>query len=565
MWGLDGLGDADEQKFFENSYLQKIANDPSLGINSTAYKLAANDPSGDDYHYFFGTDYDNAATSILDRYKNYNGVDGNSPTQQQSPESYNTSANRLPDIEDLDGDNTLNEDEKYFQYKIDLAPDKMKMGENFITDDYIARKVQLRNGTTADVHWYQFKIPIRDYNKVIGNIQDFKSIRFMRVFFKGFKEPVHCRFATLELIRSEWRKYNYDLLSPGEYIPNDDINNTSFTLSSVNIEENGSRPNIPYVIPPGIEREINWGTTNLQQMNEQSLDVKVCNLVDGDAKAIYKTSEIDVRKYKRFKMFVHTEKQNVNDMLKNGDLTAFVRFGTDFTDNYYEYEIPLTVTPSKTNDPSLIWPDANNFDVAFDKLVQAKQDRNSQKALITKPFIEYDGVNKITVVGVPNLSAVKTIMIGIRNPKKNSLEPVDDGLPKCAELWFDEFRLSDFDEKGGWAATARLSTTLADLGNFSIAGNISTPNFGSIEQKINDRQKAEIKQFDLATNLELGKFLPDKLGIKIPMHFDYGQIVSTPQYSPLNPDILFKDDLKSQEDQNNYKAQSQDVTTRKKH
>ena len=562
--GLDGLSDAEEKTFYKALYLDKVKQ--QFGENSVPYINASNDPSGDDYLYFRSDEYNANHTPILDCYKNFNGTEGNSSTKQYKNAAI--SATNTPDNEDLNGDNTLTTDEKYFQYKIDMVPGKLKVGENFVTDDYVAHP-PLKNGQTGTVHWYQFKIPIRSYDKVIGKIEDFKSIRFMRIFFKGFKDPVHCRFATMDLVRSEWRKYNYDMMSEGEYIPTDN-NNTDFTLGAVNIEENGNMKPIPYVIPPGIKREINWGTTNLQQMNEQSLDFKVCNLIDGDARAVYKTSDIDVRKYKRIQMFVHLQKQNLSDVLNNGDLTAFIRLGTDFTDNYYEYELPLVVTPS-TTDENVIWPDLNNFIIVLDKLVQAKEDRNikmrekNSNVLINKPYIEIDGNNKITVVGLPNLASVKTIMIGVRNPKKKSLNPIDhdDGQPKCAEIWFDEFRLTDFNEKGGWAATGKISANLADLGNVTFAGNISTPNFGGIEQNINDRLKANVMQYNVATNLELGKFLPEKLGIKIPMHFDFSQSFSNPQYSPLNPDVLFKDELStynSKAQKDSIKKISQDYT-----
>ncbi len=583
--GLDGLSDDDEKAFFSgkdkngnDNYLDQLRN--TYGVNSTAYQNVSNDPSGDDYHYFRGTDFDNNNIGILDRYKNFNGMDGNSPTSEQTTESYPTAATNLPDIEDINRDNTLSETERYYQYKIDLDPGKMNVGENYITD-YIDANVNLSNGTTSTTRWYQFKIPIKDPNKkIVGDIRDFSSIRFMRIFMKGFKKPIHCRFATLELIRSEWRKYSYELLGPGEYIPTDIINKTNFVVSSVNIEENGKKMPIPYVIPPDIQREINWGTTNLQQLNEQSLSLKVCDLIDGDARAIYKTSEIDVRKYKKLKMFVHEEAIAGNDNLNNGDLTAFIRLGTDFTNNYYEYEIPLSPTSIKsvTTDPNIIWPSGNNFDIAFSKLTDAKLQRNkkiynqksstngAQTASLTTPYDTLDGVNKITVLGVPNLSSIKVIVIGVRNPKKKKFGDSDDGLPKCAEIWVDELRLTDFDEKGGWAATGRINTALADLGNLSLAGNISTPNFGTIEQRMSQRQQNSIKAYDIATNLELGKFFPEKLGLRIPLHFDYSKTIASPQYNPLDPDIIFKDALNtynSKAAQDSIKSLVQDYTVRK--
>ncbi|MCX6271253.1 MAG: cell surface protein SprA [Bacteroidetes bacterium] len=426
--GYDGLGDADERSFFSNTYLNRIAN--TLGTGSTAYTLADKDPSGDDFHYFRGGDYDKDTSgkfaSVLERYKNYNQADGNSPSDSQNPETYPTQGTNLPNEEDINKDNTLSEEERYYQYRIDLDTSKMKVGMNYIADKYTAEGIPLANGGTGTVTWYQFKVPIANPDRVVGNIQDFKSIRFMRMFFKGFQKPVVCRLATFELVRSEWRKYRYQILAPGEYIPNDENSLTSFDISTVSIEENGKKIPVPYVVPPDIEREINLGTTNLQQLNEQSMVLKVCNLLDGDARAAYKTSDFDIRKFKHLKMFIHAEKayggtddpNPNNDTYNKGDLKVFVRLGSDFTDNYYEYEIPLTFTPWNTSatDVYTIWPKDNNMDIELDKLVNVKQDRNvemrnpNSTITINTPYEAWDGQNKITVVGMPNLSEVKAIM-----------------------------------------------------------------------------------------------------------------------------------------------------------
>jgi cell surface protein SprA len=559
--GYDGLTDVDELSFFDTSYVSKVRN--TFGANSGAYKNASTDPSADDFHYFRGTDYDNNPTfsSVLNRYKRYNGPEGNSPTTEQSPETYPTIATTLPNIEDINKDNTLSEAERYYQYVVQLRRDQMKPGTNYITNVYHATDIPLADGTRGNVNWYQFKIPIRTPDQTIGTINDFTSIRFMRMFFKNFKRPVVCRFATLELSRGEWRKYNYSLLSPGEYIPTAEQNQTQFDIATVSIEENGSKQPIPYVMPPGIERETNWGSTNMQKLNEQSMSFKVCNLVDGDARAAYKSTEFDFRQFKRLKMFVHAEQSIRNQNLKTGDLTIIMRIGSDFTENYYEYEIPLSFTPwgTRASSPDAIWPESNAFDIDLERLVQVKYDRlvaMRDKGLVltsSTPYSEFDGKNKITVVGSPTISDVRTIMIGVRNPKKSVQSSDDDGQSKCAEIWVDELRLSDFNKNGGFAATARVAVELADLGRVQLTGTYSSSGFGTLEQKQTQRPMESVLTFGFDTDLELGKFFPAKSGIRIPMHFDYGMLRTSPKYDPLNPDLYLSDvinafDSKQQQD-----------------
>ena len=550
--GYDGLMDADERTFFDTTYLKKIQS--VFGVNSQAYKNANADPSTDDYHYFRGSDYDNNPlySSILERYKKFNGPDGNSPTSAQSTESYPTLATTLPNVEDINKDNTLSESERYYQYVVHLSPEKMKAGMNYINNVYTATNIPLADGQRGTVKWYQFKIPVRNPDKVVGDISDYTSIRFMRVFFKNFAKPIVCRFATLELSRGEWRTFTNSLLTPGEYIPDNLQSQTIFDIATVSIEENGSKQPIPYVIPPGIQRETNWGSTNMQKLNEQSMSLKVCNLVDGDARGAYKTCEFDFRQFNSLNMFVHAEKSIESQELKTGDLTIFIRIGSDFTDNFYEYEIPLHFTPWGTgqSNPDAIWPDANAFNIELNRLVQVKYDRykvmaqHGNNVSLSYPYSEMDGTNKITIVGSPTISDVKAIMIGIRNPKKGGGNKDDDGQAKCAEIWVDELRLTGFNKKGGWAATARLAMDLADLGRVQLTGSYSSAGFGSLEQKQTERPMQAVAMFGFDTDLELGKFFPAKSGVRIPVHFDYSLEQIAPQYDPLNPDLLLKDVLK---------------------
>ncbi|MCD6091882.1 MAG: cell surface protein SprA, partial [Bacteroidales bacterium] len=571
--GFDGLSDDAERNFFQEVYLNKI--NTRYGVSSQAFTQANADPSADNFHYFRGTDYDenDQYSSILERYKKYNGPEGNSPASEFSNEAYPTMATTLPDVEDINRDNTLSESERYYQYVIDLHPDNMEIGKNFITDIREGNgSSEKENGDPIHTKWYQFKVPVRSPSKVVGAINDFKSIRFMRMFMKGFEQPKVLRFATLELVRSDWRRYRYDLLSPGEYVPDDIQSETIFDVAAVNIEENGSRYPIPYVIPPGIEREINIGTTNLQRRNEQAMQIVTCGLLDGDARATFKTVDFDFRRYKKLKMFVHAEKMQSVDKLENGDLTIFVRLGADFTENYYEYEIPLQLTDWGTSDPEAIWPEANRFDVDLERLVDVKLNRNifereSESILNTGAlYSEMDGENKITVKGSPSLSDVKAIMIGVRNPKKTSANSLDDGMSKCAEIWINELRVSDFDNKSAWAATARVKIDLADLGNMIISGAKSTAGFGGLESGITQRQLDNITNLDVATNLKIGKFFPEKWGIKIPMHFDYSESKLDPEFNPLDPDINFKKDLGSYSTKaksDSARAVAQDFTVRK--
>ena len=553
--GLDGLPDAEEQGFF-SEWLSEIAD----WVTPDAYADIVSDPSADNFRYFRDPEAQANEETILQRYERFNGYENNSNTG--SPNGYPITSTTIPNTEDINQDITLSTIESYFQYKVSLRPQDLgeyNIGSNYITDTF-EQVVTTADDQDRTIRWYQFKIPVREFDNRVGGITDFRSIRFIRMFMKGWSEPVTLRFARLELIRGEWRRYLESLAGPQEVEP-DDPSSTSFAISAVNIEENGNREPVPYVTPPGIIREIDVGTANQRRLNEQSLEMAVCGLKDGDARGAYRNINFDMRMYKRLRMYVHAEAGPDGTPLNDDDLTCFIRLGNDFENNYYEYEIPMKVTPWNTGDEDLIWPAENNIDIEFRKLQNLKIERPAGYPL----FEEYEGLDseynaRLAVKGNPNLANVVMVMVGVRNPDKddNVFDSDDDGLDKCSVVWVNEMRLADFNQKGGWAVTAQMNAKLADLGNVSVAANMSTPGFGGLEQRIQERQRETIQAIDASGTLQLGKLLPKKLGVTLPMYLGYSKEVSTPQFDPLSPDIeMAEQQGLSEERQNNAQTVNQ--------
>jgi cell surface protein SprA len=546
--GFDGLTDDDEQDFY-STYLENLR----MRVSDDAYEEAEEDPSSDDYHYYRGSDYDTEKLGILSRYKKYNGTEGNSPTSSMSSESYTTSATTTPDIEDINDDNTLNEYERYYQYKVSIRPEDLVVGENYI-NDMVTDDVTFKNGETGTVNWYQFKIPISSPDATIGSISDFSSIRFMRMFMRNFDQPVILRFATLDLVRATWREYTGDLADDGSA-----VSAAEAEVSAVSIEENASRDPVNYVLPPGVSRVIDPASTSLAQLDEQSMTLKVTDLGEGDSRAAYKPVNMDFRRYHTLKMFVHAEALEGYD-LDDDDLKFFIRIGSDYKNNYYEYELPLKVTPagdysnSSTTDREAVWPEDNEIEISLDDLVDLKLERNkkinadsaslSDIYAITDDNYSYDDetdestIRQFKVKGNPNLGDVEVFMIGVHNTKKNP----DRGV-KSVEVWADELRLSDFDNEGGWAANIRTTASLGDLGSVSVALSKQTSGFGSISSGINDREMDDISEINVAASVDWGRFFPDKMGIKIPMYYNYYKSVTDPKYNPLDPDVTMEEAL----------------------
>jgi len=518
--GFDGLNDQEEAAKFP-----AYAGQP--------------DPAADNYQYFL-----NATGSVLDRYRNYNGLQGNSPIDVSDT---NRGSTTIPDVEDINRDNTMNTINAYYEYSIEIKPN-MTVGENYITDiRETTNDITLPNGLTTSSRWIQFKIPVAQPENTIGSISDFRSIRFMRMFMTGFTDDVTIRFGALDLVRGEWRRYTNTLDVDDTNVEDDD---TDFDVLAVNIQENASRSPIPYVTPPGVTREQSYDSNTVINQNEQSLSLRVsgAGLEDGDSRAVFKNVSLDMRQFNKLKMFLHAEPLTTDtglDALQNDQMVAFVRFGNDFTNNYYQVEIPLQVTPLIPTPATAeeIWPELNNIDLPLALLTKLKilamsiDPTTLPDGVLTKDDFELDpslagntsrGPLKISIKGNPNFGLVRNLMVGLKNAHNERIR---------GEVWFNELRLSDMDNTGGMAAILNLDANLADFATISANGSKSTSGFGALEQGPNERSREDLQQYNIVTNIGLGKLLPKKWGINLPFNYSVGEETITPEYDPFNQDI----------------------------
>ncbi|MEY8488621.1 T9SS outer membrane translocon Sov/SprA [uncultured Parabacteroides sp.] len=569
--GLNGLSSDEEKEYpayqdYLNKLRQKLNAATLSEMEADPLQLSPFfDPAGDKFHYFRGSDYDRNKVDILTRYKRYNGTEGNSKDINDSGERYSTSSKTVPDVEDINQDNTLNKNEKYFEYKVKITPQDTVVGENYIADKRTSL-VRLADGTQESVTWYQFKIPVKQYQRRVGAINDFKTIRFMRMFMTGFKESVVLRFGTLQLVRGEWRSYEQDLSDP-KMPP---AVKGKLEVSTVNIEENSDRDPVSYTLPPGVSRVLDPSQPQIRQENEQALSLKVTDLAAQDARAVYKNTNYDLRQYKRLQLFTHAEapKLDVND-LADGDLAVFIRLGSDYKNNYYEYEVPLKLTPhgeynyDNTEHQQIVWPAENMLNFRLKVLTDLKLERNRAKRS-GENGVSFQTVysgrdpdntgNAIRVKGNPSLSEVKTIMIGVRNTRSKL---------KSGEVWVNELRLTDFNEEGGWAANANLNVALSDLGTVNVGGRIETAGFGALDQSLNERRMEDFKQYNVATSIELGKLFPEKTQVSIPFYYAYSKETYDPKYNPLDQDVKLKDAMDNAEtktEKDSIRSYSQDRT-----
>jgi cell surface protein SprA len=545
--GLDGLPNAKEASIYNNY-------------------ASESDPAGDDYTYYL-----NSSGNLTDRYKNYNGVDGNSAVDIND---INRGASTVPDVEDINRDNTMNTINAYYEYSINLQPN-MSVGQNYITD-IRNTQVELPNGSTTEARWIQFKIPVSQPENTIGNISDFRSIRFMRMFMTGFNEQVTVRFGALDLVRGEWRRYTKTLDFNDTNVDDD---NTDLDVLAVNVQENNERCPVNYITPPGVVREKLYNNNTIINQNEQSLSLRVSGdgLEPEDSRAVFKNVSVDMRQFKKLKMFLHAESLPNEISIQDNQMIGFIRFGNDFTQNFYQVEIPLKVTVPSSSSSSdcsslsaeVVWPEENEIDLSLDLLTKLKI-----KAMSIDPStLPIDGIYypdnvsgvadadgntklKIGIKGNPNFGLVRTLMVGVKN---NDLHQDIKG-----EVWFNELRLADMDNKGGMAAVLNVDSNMADFATISATGKKTTIGFGALEQGPNERSREDIQQYNIVTNFNLGKLLPPKWGINLPFNYGIGEETITPEYDPFNQDIKLKQllDNSAASEKDNIKSRAIDYTKR---
>lgn len=545
--GFDGMSDPSERNHFAR-YLNTLA--AEFGQGSVAYELAQNDPSNDDFVNYRDPRYDAAKTDVLGRYKDVNNPEGNSPiaTAGQTTISAFT---LYPDQEDINHDNTMNTLEQYFEYKVNFNPNSQldtTNGQNYITDSITFRPTGGVNQT-----WYQMTIPLAEYYQNVGNTPDFRSIQFIRMYLTGWSDSVVLRFAQLQLVRNTWRSFSYVIDTTGNMtlLPN---SNTSFNVTAVNIEQNSSRTPIPYVSPPGVLRQQELSSNNVNLLlNEQAMSLQICNLVQGDVRGVYKMTNLDLRRYGTMDMFVHAEAV-VQGSINDYDMSYVVRLGSDFVSNYYEIRVPIHITQWGATTADAIWPALNNLDLSLGRLIQLKVDRNNKGS----PGVYYKETDttgrSYAILGNPNLGAIQAFFLGVQNVQRTSV---------CTEVWFNELRLTDISEKGGWAAVGKVDMQLADLGTLTIAGSNKSVGWGTIDQSTNQRSLEDDREVDIATNIDAGKLLPKKAAISVPVYAGLTQTTSTPEYDPFDLDIKLADKIKAapKAEQDSIKKQAVDATT----
>ncbi len=512
--GLDGVSSGEEQELFAD-YLSSLRTviDPDAwtkgGVTLPGSPLE--DPSGDDYHFYLGERWDRAEAGILDRYKYINGTEGNSLPRliQGHPSAWTD----LPDTEDLDGDGVLTSRESFFRYQLSLSREGLQPGGKWYTGEVVVRE----DGSQTS-RWVKLTIPLSKYDATMGIHPSMQDISAVRLILRRFNQPIHLRCAAIRLVSSPWQPYT-STIDP-------DRTNAEITLQTHSLEEDSGRSPIPYVSPRGVARDRRPGALSRVRYDEKALAISIPDMAKDETAAVYRATDLDLRHYQQLVLYTHAEGE-----VRDQDLELFIRLGSDFSSNYYEYRHPLQVTPqreySKMSNGELqdiVWPTANVLQIDLSELIRLKEERES---FAGEDRSQVYSRGRVSLRGYPSLGNVTAILIGVRNKSDRRVS---------AEVWVNELSVSGAGQMSGGAWLTDVSATLSDLGSASLKVGSQSAGYGDIRSDVRLQRPLSHTYFDLESMIELGKLLPKRWGVEAPVRYTLQENRSTPRYDPYDTD-----------------------------
>ena len=593
--GLDGLASYTNPSpgpsaFTEQGHYADFLNAIQAGSGSSAcYQAellkALEDPSGDDYHYFTDESFfgdpqkfpSACGAALQERFTYFFAGQELNGYEPQDVLGSGRGNSRYPDSEDLNLNSTVDTRNSYFQYRLPLSHAALdSLADNDNPDDFVVNEIE-SNGETG---WYLIRIPVRKPDGTVGNSRDFSLIESIRMWTTGHHTPITLRFASMELVGSQWRKSDKVALDEQEETQvGSASDDTRLSISSINTEENGSQ----YEPPLGIVRKQARTATGLSRQfaREQALVLNVEHLNPGQQRAIYKTFNqgVDLLKYSNMRMFTHMSGQTaagtplnlLPEEQQRNKVELFVRLGANETRDYYEYVQPLAPSPPGTSgdSPQDLWLPENEVNIQMSALNQLKVIRDRQNAARDSVFwngqrgatrIPLDFAPEGTQIGIkgtPSLGNISSIVIGVRNAQPNSSMAAENILRR-AEVWVNELRVSGYDQSQGWAALANADIQLADFGQ--IRGNLrqQESGFGGLSSTLGDRQREDLNDWSFTTNVDAGQFIPEQYGWRIPLSVQLKNRTSTPEFAPSQGDVRVEEIINTIENSDSLSAGEQE-------
>jgi len=415
--------------------------------------------------------------------------------------------------EDLDGDNWLDQDNSYFQFKIDLADTSFV--ETDVRRDYADQET---NWTlAANNGWRRIRIPLSQayVNDRVGD-PAWDEVKHIRLWFEGMDSWKRVQIASIEVRSNRW-VVEAVRDSAGEELSADELAalQEDFFPGVYNNKENSD------IYYPPFEEHRDRDRDNVKE-REQSLTLEMRNFQPGHEGRVYMPflRDQDYMGYETLEFWLNSTLPMENEA------EFYVRLCKDAdidTTDYYEYRVPVPLIPQADRQTGDWLP----VEIRLTDLSGLKAIPGADSLVVTR---DLPAGGQIEMKGNPYLTKIRRITFGVRNT--GSL-PIAD-----ANVWIDELRLTNVRRESDVAYRMQVRADLADVGYVDFSYKHVGDEFVSIGGGgFSQRREKETRWSLSAKSIPIDRFLPRALGLRMPFGYETSHSRRVPKYRT-NSDLL---------------------------
>lgn len=477
--GLDTLWDVNERYLYPNFSNPFSPFWDTLGWGDTLLGKFVNDPNRDNW----GGNY------RWDSLGNKEGVNG---TQGDL---------NIFLSEDLNDDG-FKRQENFFRFKIDY--------NNIGSCPFIETNTNAKDKDK----WRLFRIPVNDstYLEKISGSPRWDEITFVRIWWTSMPNKTvenQMEFAAIQFVGNQWKP-----------VPTDDTTKISVTVLS-NKENKGY-----YETPNAVQMQLDYEQRETEAtLEEHAIRLNYGNLLPGEEAYVerhFTYQEIDLSPYDELIFYVRDQ------MRRDQSTWFFFRFGMNDS-TYYEY---------KTRNLDNTWDNGISVDLRnFSALkLEYLNNGNGERDMFDTSLILPGGSVysiKSTTKTAPSFANIKWMALGVSRDD-NSFD-TDTG-----EIWIDDIGISGIKPLAGWAFRSNLSTRWADFMDLDANIRYDDADFRQMSESMLTPRDSKLSG---AFNAQwtLNKFIPQKLGISLPLGASISNSLSRPKLRP-ESDIYLTDE-----------------------
>ena len=417
------------------------------------------------------------------------------------PRANCTNNNGREDTEDLNRDSFLNQDERYLRYVVPLT----------------APSQYLDRITGGEFQFNRYRVPLSlpdlIENTTLDGIQNVKHVRISITSDVAATVLV----SRMAFSGSPWLKRGGTGSVDGFA---GDVPGTAGQVSVGPI----STADGDYVSPPGISDQQADATDDLkigsQPINEQSLRLTFEDLPAGERIEVFRRFTERPRNMLLYRQLRAWALPVEGEFGPGQPLRFFLRLGFD-ANNFYLYRSELQApiaTPARED-----WAPEQLID--FSRWLQLRAEAEQQlidrgtplppdsSLIVWDVDVFADGDSTLAIVisdrsRAPNLSAIREMALGIEN--------IGTMTAGSGQVWVDDLRLAQAADESGSAFRAGLGVELGDVIQLDADFSRRNPFYRQLGA---DPTFQSDDQFSGRARVEFGRFLPDNLGLAIPIEY----------------------------------------------